>query len=101
MNAKTESALKLQDIHDSSSETDSTSQQTSSTRPPKRKTTGVTDLSNEVLHSVNEHFKRPLLKDDRFDISGKNVAMKLRELPKQQKLIAEKIMNSFKRKWEI
>lgn len=82
-----ESALHSQDIHDNSSETDSTSEQTSSrARPPKRKTT---DLSNEVLHSVN--FKRPL--DDRFDIFGKYVAMKLRELPKQQGLIAEKIIN--------
>lgn len=87
-----ESALHSQDIHGNSSDTDSTSEQTSSrARPAKRKTTDSTDLSNEVLHSVNEHFKRPL--DDRFDIFGKYVAMKLRELPKQQGLIAEKIIN--------
>ncbi|GBP09543.1 hypothetical protein EVAR_76553_1 [Eumeta japonica] len=91
---ESESALHSQDMHDNTSEIDSTSQQTSSrARPPKRKTTDATDLSNEVLHSVNEHFKRPLLKDDRFDIFGKNIAIKLRELPKQQRLIAEKIIN--------
>lgn len=50
-------------------------------------------MSNEVLQSVKEHFKRPILKDDRFDVFGKNVAMKLRDLQREQRLIAEKIIN--------
>lgn len=34
-----------------------------------------------------------MLKDDRFDIFGKNVAVKLRDLPKDQRLMSEKIIN--------
>lgn len=94
-----ESDLCSQDRDDHSPGTTSTPEppeQTSSrSRPPKRKghSSHSRDLSNEVLHSVNEHFKRPLLKEDRFDIFGKNVAVKLRDLPKDQRLIAEKIIN--------
>lgn len=52
-----------------------------------------TDISNEVLQSVDEHFKRPLVMEaEQFDIFGKNVAMKLRGLSKQQSLIVEKII---------
>nr|CAI5836731.1 unnamed protein product [Callosobruchus analis] len=87
-----------QESDDSSSETvPCTSVQTVHPRPPRRKQNAPDsmDLSNEVLQSVNEHFKRPPVKEDRFDIQvfGKNVAMILRELPKQQRLLAEKIIN--------
>lgn len=56
---------------------------------PTRKNT----LTDEVLRSVNDHFKRPRNVDDRFDVYGKNIGMKLRELPKQQRILAEKIIN--------
>nr|CAI5867244.1 unnamed protein product [Callosobruchus analis] len=85
-----------QESDDSSSETvPCTSVQTSHPRPPRRKrnASDSMDLPNAVLQSVNEHFKRPPVKEDRFDIFGKNVAMILRELPKQQRLLAEKIIN--------
>nr|CAI5851484.1 unnamed protein product [Callosobruchus analis] len=72
-----------------------TSVQTGHPRPPRRKrnASDSMDLSNAVLQSVNEHFKRPPVKEDHIDIFGKNVAMVLRELPKQQRLLAEKIIN--------
>ena len=42
----------------------------------------------------DDRFSRPLDNEsDRFDIFGKLVACKLRSLPKQQQLIAEKIIN--------
>lgn len=50
-------------------------------------------LTNEVLLSVQDHFKRPLPQDDRFDIFGENVAMKLRDLAKEQRILAENIIN--------
>ncbi|XP_024879150.1 uncharacterized protein LOC112459340 [Temnothorax curvispinosus] len=63
-------------------------------RPSKRNLSSDQEaLTNDVLLSINNHFKRPANQDDRFDIFGKNVAMKLRDLPKQQRLIAEKIIN--------
>lgn len=58
-------------------------------RPAKRSNT----LTEDVLKTVNDHFKRPRGTEDRFDIYGKNVGMKLRELPKQQRVLAEKIIN--------
>lgn len=91
--------LPSQHRDDDSSETASTSEQTSSrpSRPPKRKSqshsSDSNNLCNDVLQSVKEHFKRPILKDDRFDVFGKNVAIKLRDLPREQRLIAEKIIN--------
>lgn len=50
-------------------------------------------LENEVLLSVRDHFKKPRLEEDRFDIIGKAIAIKLRGLPQQQMLIAENIVN--------
>lgn len=50
-------------------------------------------LKREVLQHVNEHFKQPKPPEDRFDVFGKNVAMKLRDLPRQQRVIAEKLIN--------
>ncbi|RVE45937.1 hypothetical protein evm_009410 [Chilo suppressalis] len=56
-------------------------------RPRKNK------LTKEVLKSVNYHFKRPKQPDNRFEVFGKNVGMKLQELPKEQGILAEKIIN--------
>lgn len=39
-------------------------------------------LANEVLLTVKDHFRKPGIKEDRFDMIGKTVAMKLRDLPK-------------------
>lgn len=78
---------------DDSSETSSTSGHTARRpRLPKRKcnTSDSTDISNEVLQSVNYHSKRPLVMEDRFDIFGKNVSMELRDLPNQKRLISAK-----------
>lgn len=40
-------------------------------------------LTNEVLLTVQDHFKRPVQQDDRFDIFSKNVVMKLRDVTKE------------------
>jgi len=45
------------------------------------------------LLSVKDHFKQPQIKDDRFDVFGKNVAMKLRDLSNSQRVLAEKLIN--------
>ncbi|KAF5276610.1 hypothetical protein FQR65_LT16268 [Abscondita terminalis] len=46
--------------------------------------------TNDILQTVNTHFKKP---EDRFDVVGKTIAMKLRDLPRQQMLLAGKIIN--------
>lgn len=65
-------------------------------RPPKRTSEDSNDLTNQVLYLVNEHFfecPQENHQDDSFNIFGKNLAMKLRYLPQQQRLLAEKIKN--------
>lgn len=42
---------------------------------------------------MQDHFKHPVQLDDRFDIFGENVVMKLRDLGKEQRILAENIMN--------
>ncbi|XP_050668606.1 uncharacterized protein LOC126967941 [Leptidea sinapis] len=68
-----------------------------SSRPPKPCKTKRKDesLANEVLESVRDHFKRPrpIVTEDRCDIIGKNVAMKLRALDAKQIIVAEKLIN--------
>lgn len=49
-------------------------------------------MADEVLLMVKDYFMRPNHPDDRYDIIGKNVAMKWRDLTKQKMLIAEKII---------
>lgn len=45
-----------------------------------------------LLSTVKEHFKKPRTTEDRFDVIGKTVSMKLQNLLKYQKmLIAEKL----------
>ncbi|GBP23661.1 hypothetical protein EVAR_80278_1 [Eumeta japonica] len=60
-------------------------------RPNRSKSTK--NAYEEALRSVNEHFKRPRIPENRFEVYGRNVGMKLQELPKQQRIIAEKIIN--------
>ncbi|CAF4948083.1 unnamed protein product [Pieris macdunnoughi] len=63
-----------------------------SKRQTKRKNNE--DLTKDVLQSVQDHFKRPTYQEDRYDIIGKMIALKLREFKnKQQQLLAEKIIN--------
>lgn len=75
----------------------STSSNNNSSRPPKPCKTKRKDesLANEVLESVRDHFKRPrpIVTEDRCDIIGKNVAMKLRALDAKQIIVAEKLIN--------
>lgn len=46
-----------------------------------------------MLLTVKEHFKKPRTTEDRFDVIGKTVSMKLRDVPKHQMLIAENLIN--------
>ncbi|GBP33934.1 hypothetical protein EVAR_23281_1 [Eumeta japonica] len=75
----------------------STSSNNNSSRPPKPCETKRKDesIANEVLESVRDHFKRPrpIVTEDRCDIIGKNVAMKLRALDAEQIIVAEKLIN--------
>ncbi|CAG4937515.1 unnamed protein product [Parnassius apollo] len=41
----------------------------------------------EALRNVNEHFKRPRFPENRFEVYGRSVGMKLQELPKQQRIL--------------
>ncbi|XP_054259939.1 uncharacterized protein LOC128994012 [Macrosteles quadrilineatus] len=50
-------------------------------------------LTHEVLTTVQNHFKTPKNPDDRFDAFGKTIALKLRELPNDQRRWAEKFIN--------
>ncbi|CAH1955462.1 unnamed protein product [Acanthoscelides obtectus] len=61
--------------------------------PKSQKPDDQTQLTKELLATVNNHFKRPRTADDRFDIVGKNVAMKLRDLTNDQRRLAEKFIN--------
>uniref|UniRef100_A0A2S2QRJ1 MADF domain-containing protein n=1 Tax=Sipha flava TaxID=143950 RepID=A0A2S2QRJ1_9HEMI len=62
---------------------------------PIKKNSNTLDktLTNKDLLCVHDHFKLPVQQDDRFDIFGKNVAMKLRDLTKEQRIFAENIIN--------
>lgn len=71
--------------------TSSTCTKSQPTRPLKRKSEAA--LTKHVLLSVQNHFKRSASQDDRYDIFGKGVALKLRDLEKTQRLLAEKIIN--------
>lgn len=46
-----------------------------------------------MLLSVRDHFKRSKMEEDRYDIIGKGFAVRLRDLEKKQRIIAEKLMN--------
>ncbi|XP_023228021.1 uncharacterized protein LOC111628457 [Centruroides sculpturatus] len=87
----TPSIITTQD--DNLTELSDTSVQTRRSCPSKQSRVDQESLTNEILLTVKDHFKKPHVQNDRFDIFGKNVAMKLRGLPKQQMLIAEKLIN--------
>lgn len=46
-----------------------------------------------MLVTVRDHFKKPILQEDRYDLMGKTIAMKMRGLEVNQRLIAEKMIN--------
>lgn len=46
-----------------------------------------------MLLTVKDHFRKPAIKEDRFDMSGKTIAIKLQDLPKDQMLFADRIIN--------
>lgn len=71
--------------------TDTTCTKSQSTKSLKRNS--ETALTNDDLLLVQNHSKRPAPQDDRYDILGKGVALKLRDLEKTQRLLAEKIIN--------
>lgn len=54
-----------------------------------------TDMADDVLMTINEHFKKPREQkiEDKHDVFGKNVAHKLRGLDNLQRILAEKIIN--------
>lgn len=63
----------------------SSAHSSASKRQTKRKNNE--DLTKDVLQSVQDHFKRPTYQEDRYDIIGKMVVLKLREFKnKQQQL---------------
>jgi len=77
------------------SDTQTTDSECIPTRRKKQKTQLEKQqvLANELLLTVKEHIQKPRTIEDRFDVIGKSVAMKLRDLPKDQMLIAEKIIH--------
>lgn len=50
-------------------------------------------MTNDVLLSVRDHFNKPSHQDDRYDLLGKSIAMRIRSLEKRQRLIVEKRIN--------
>lgn len=62
-------------------------------RPNSAKKKKVEDLTTGVLVSVRDHFQKPSHQDDRYDIMGKSIAMRIRALEKRQALIVEKRIN--------
>lgn len=75
----------------STTSSDTTCTKSQSTRPLKRNSEAA--FTKDVLLTVQNHFKRPASQDDRYDIFGKGIALKLRDLDKTQALFAEKIIN--------
>ncbi|XP_072398310.1 uncharacterized protein [Diabrotica undecimpunctata] len=77
----------------SNSATQSTSTGRTSFKRKRSKTTENEKITTEVLQTVQNHLKKPTATNDRFDIFGANVAAKLRDLTKHQRILAEKIIN--------
>lgn len=65
----------------------------SHSQPNKGKESSDKVLTRVVLLPVMRSSKYPQEPDDRFDAFGKTVATKLRDLPNQQRIICEKIIN--------
>ncbi|XP_049797126.1 uncharacterized protein LOC126213426 isoform X3 [Schistocerca nitens] len=64
-------------------------------RPNFAKRRKSVELTNDVLLSVRDHFKKPSPQDDRYDLLKKSIAMRMRTLEKRQRLIVEKIVDDF------
>nr|CAH7753324.1 unnamed protein product [Callosobruchus chinensis] len=62
-------------------------------RPNLAKKRKSEELTNDVLVSVRDHFKKPVAQDDRYDLMGKSFAMRIRALEKREALIVEKRIN--------
>ncbi|XP_049944318.1 uncharacterized protein LOC126426446 [Schistocerca serialis cubense] len=62
-------------------------------RPNFAKKEKSVELTNDVLLSVRDHFKKPSPQDDRYDLLGESIAMRMRTLEKRQRLIVEKIID--------
>ena len=59
-------------------------------RPTKRST----DKCDSVLGAIEEHFKKPKPAEDRYDVLGKHVAVKMRAVQDNiQRILAEKIIS--------
>lgn len=43
--------------------------------------------------SVRYYFKKPRIDEDRYDLFGKTIAMRFRDVENRQRLFAEKIIN--------
>lgn len=68
----------------------STSQKIHPSRPSKRSN----DICDSLIDTIESHSKKPKSKDDRYDVLGKNVALKMRDIKDNtQKLLVEKIIN--------
>lgn len=64
------------------------------TRPGRKTKNEQDQLTTDILLSVKDHFKRPASAiEDRYDLLGRSIAIKLRTLDKRQRLIAEKMIN--------
>ncbi len=50
-------------------------------------------MTNDVLLSETDHFERLSHQEDRYDLLGKSIAMRIRSLEKRQRLIIEKRIN--------
>ncbi|KAI4455749.1 hypothetical protein MML48_9g00000303 [Holotrichia oblita] len=76
-------------------EVQSTLPNNNSSRPPKPGKAKRNDetIANELMESVRDHFKRPRpnITEDRCDIIGNNVAIKLRALDAKTISVAEKL----------
>lgn len=70
-------------------------------KPQKRKSDASENLEIEVLKKVNNHIKQSSDKEDRFDTFGKNIAIRLRNLPKRLSLHIEKQINDILYQAEI
>lgn len=64
-------------------------------KPPSAKSSKRSkDKCDSLLESIEQHFKRPKVKEDRYDVLGKSVAVKMRDIrDNTQKLIVEKLIN--------
>ena len=73
--------------------TNSTTTNMAPSRSTKKKCR--TDIADDVLMTINDHFKKPREQkiEDKHDIFGKNVAHKLRGLDNLQRILVEKIIN--------